>query len=95
MNDTLIGLERFNEIELMRKHSWIEPYARGSHDMGSKSHETLHYKYPMGQGIYAHWSICPDCKTLRTKKLIGYIEQDEDGYATSLVHDIVKKGEKV
>lgn len=84
----------FNEADLMRKYT-IRPYHGGEHEVGRKVHLTSMYKFELEPNLVAYWSICPDCKVVRTKKLIEYVNKDEQGYATAYVTDLIKNGEPV
>lgn len=83
----------FDEFSLMKKYDWLKPYTHGEHSVGVKIHPTDIYKFDAGD-LKLEWSFCPECKTLRTKRVVG-LGKDADGYDTAYIKDIVSKGEKV
>jgi len=81
----------FDEVRFMKQNPIFKPYAHGEHEMGRGNHTTDMYKTEIYPSIYAHWSICPDCATIRTKKIIGY-GLNEEGLHTAFVNEVIKGG---
>lgn len=73
----------------------LRPYYHGEHEMGRKMHSTEMYKKELEPNVVAYWSICPECKVVRTKKVITYMDKDVRGYGTAYIYDIVKGGQRV
>lgn len=79
----------FDELSLMERNPDLNPYDNGSHTVGKKVHHTNMYQLnSTNPNIVLYWSICPECKTTRTKKVIGY----DNNVARAYVNDIIKDG---